>query len=147
VIRVQHLDTLLGDPQTPVRAHDDDAGWDLHVSETTIIDPHSFTDIPTGIAMELPSWSWGMLTGRSSTLRKRGLLVHTGIIDAGYRGELFIGVWNLTNEEVRVDAGDRIGQLIILDNATARTVMRKINDDEALGAHARGTKGFGSSGK
>lgn len=144
-IKVRYLETL-GRPQMPTRAHADDAGYDLYVSEDTIVQPGTFVDIPTAVALELPFWSWGMLTGRSSTLRKRGLLVHTGIIDAGYRGELYAGVWNMTDDEVLVAQGDRIAQLIILDNSTMQTSMRLLGPGQALGEHARGVNGFGSSG-
>jgi dUTP pyrophosphatase len=145
IIHVQYLHTLNGQPSMPTRAYRDDAGYDLYVSETTEVPSGAFVDIPTGVAMQLPSWSWGMLTGRSSTLRKRGLLVNTGIIDAGYRGELYAGVFNLTDQTVVVEAGERIAQIIILDNATARTVVMESAGE--LDPHERGSNGFGSSGK
>lgn len=145
-LKVQYLHTLTGQPRIPTRAYPDDAGYDLYVSETTTIPPGAFVDIPTGVAVQLPEWAWGMLTGRSSTLRKRGLLVNTGIIDAGYRGELYAGAFNLTQQEVVVEAGDRIAQLIILENSTAVTEMPLI-PDEQLDPHDRGTNGFGSSGQ
>lgn len=127
----------------PTKAYLDDAGFDLYVSERTIIPPHEFVDVPTDVAMELPSDSWGLLTGRSSTTRERGLLVNQGIIDTGYRGELYVGVWNLTDKDVTVYAGDRIAQLIVLPNRTAELHLQK---RERLSHHERGEQGFGSTG-
>lgn len=127
----------------PTRAYPDDAGLDLYVSEDVWLNPSEFKDIPTNVAIELPDWSWGFLTGRSSTLRKKGLMVQTGIIDAGYRGELYIGAWNMLPEPVHVKQGERIGQLIILTNATRRVNPVFVPE---LNEHDRGTNGFGSSG-
>lgn len=146
-IPVKFLPTLTGEPKMPSRAYIDDAGYDLYVSEDTVVPAGAFVDIPTSVAMQLPSWSWGLLTGRSSTLRKRGLLVNTGIIDTGYRGELYAGVFNLTQTDVVVEAGERIAQIIILENATAKTRVWQLEGDDELEPHQRGTNGFGSSGK
>lgn len=143
-LKVKRLDGLIGSvPMLPTRAHSDDAGFDLYVSDDRIINPGEFVDIPTGIAVEIPSDCWGMLAGRSSTLRKRGLLVNQGIIDPGYRGELFAGVWNLGTEEVYVRTGERLAQLILMPNVTAQFQVVAMQE---LSEHERGEKGFGSSG-
>lgn len=130
-------------PKMPIRAHSDDAGFDLFVSETVVVPPHGFKDVPSGVSVELPHGYWGLLTGRSSTIRQRGLLVVQGIIDTGYRGELFSAVWNLTSQPVVVTKGDRIAQFIILPNETQNTLLVR---SEALGDSERGLGGFGSSG-
>jgi dUTP pyrophosphatase len=129
--------------QEPTRAYPDDAGFDLYVSTSVTIPPQSFEDVHTDVSMELPSDSWGMLTGRSSTLRKKGLLVNQGIIDTGYRGELFIGCWNLTDKPVTLEPGDRVGQIIVLTNRTAALSLTQV---DTLSSHQRGLKGFGSTG-
>lgn len=130
--------------QQPRRAYHDDAGFDLYVSKETTIPAGKFMDVHTDVAVELPADSWAMLTGRSSTLRSKGLLVNQGIIDPGYRGELFIGCWNMTANDVTVHPGDRIGQLIVMCNRTAQT---SLVETDALSPHPRGTKGFGSTGQ
>lgn len=131
------------DARLPTRAHADDAGLDLYVLGDHEILPGSFKDIPSGIRCELPEWSWGLITGRSSTLRKRGLMVAQGVIDAGYRGELFAGVWNLTDEPVQVKHGERLAQLIVLSNSTMGLIPTEVH---YLNPSLRGDKGFGSSG-
>lgn len=135
--------TLSAEALTPQRAYLDDAGYDLFVSENTMVPPNSFVDIPTHVAVQLPVETWGLLTGRSSTTRRRGLLVNQGIIDPGYRGELFVGVWNLTDSAVEVQTGERIAQLIVMPNTTSVTEMVEV---ERLDTHPRGANGFGSTG-
>ena len=127
----------------PQRAYDDDAGLDLVVSEDTAVAPGAFSDVPCGISVELPPSTWGLVTGRSSALRKRGLLVHSGVIDAGYRGPLFAGAFNLTDKAVRLRKGERVAQLIVINNYTRHVDPVKVDD---LTPSARGTKGFGSTG-
>lgn len=129
--------------QLPVRHYDDDAGLDLIVSQDTVIPAGEFVDVPCGISVELPSWAWGLVTGRSSALRKKGLLVHSGVIDAGYRGPLFAGAFNLKETTVYVKRGERIAQLIVQHNNT-RFVEPIVARE--LFPSKRGTNGFGSTG-
>ena len=123
------------------RAHPGDAGLDLFCSESVVVRPGRFVDIPLGVSVEIPHGYWAMLTGRSSTLRKRGLLVNQGVIDQGYRGPLFAGVWNLTDEHVEVPRGDRVAQLILIPLWTGEPVSVL-----HLAESSRGVSGFGSSG-
>ena len=132
--------------EEPRRGYADDAGLDLIVSEARVVHPGEFVDIPCGVSVELPAWSFGMITGRSSTLRKRGLMVNQGIIDAGYRGPLFAGVWNLTDEPVKVDAGERVAQLIILHNGTRLVQVQRVDEIDRGPVDGRGVFGFGSTG-
>lgn len=120
-----------------------DAGYDLVVSERRVIDPGEFVDVPCGICVELPPGVWAMVTGRSSTLRKRQLLVAQGVIDQGYRGPMFAGCQNLGRESEVVDVGDRIAQLIPFQQETARL---RTEWAEALAPSDRGEAGFGSTG-
>jgi dUTP pyrophosphatase len=137
----------------PTRAHDDDAGLDLYVSEDTTLPWGQFVDVPCGVKVELPDWSWGLLVGRSSTFRRRQIEVQTGIIDAGYRGELFAAcIWrpeNLSMDDhvdppvLMVKAGERLAQLIIIPNGTKDVTPVPVS---MLSTHDRGENGFGSSG-
>ena len=125
----------------PTRAYDGDAGWDLYVDEDVIIAPNTVADVPSGIAVAIPYGQYGRIVGRSSTHRKRGLSVVEGIIDAGYRGPLFAGVWNPQPESIRVERGERLAQLILCDVPAASFV-----EVGELPPSLRGRRGFGSSG-
>jgi dUTP pyrophosphatase len=139
----QVLFTILpgGLAQMPKRAYEGDAGFDLFCSRTTLIPPGGFRDIPHDIAISLPTGYWGRITGRSSTFRKHLLHVVEGVIDNGYRGPLFSGVWNTKDTIHTVAVGDRVGQIII-----QRIEAPEWIEVAELPESERGEKGFGSSG-
>lgn len=125
----------------PTRAHADDAGLDLYGLEDAIIGPQTGRMVRTGIAMELPPRHVGLIADRSS-LAKKGLKTAGGVIDAGYRGEIQVVLWNLSREEAHLKAGERIAQLMILPIATPA-----VQEVVELGQTARGSGGFGSTGR
>jgi dUTP pyrophosphatase len=127
---------------TPIRHYGGDAGFDLYVSQNTAIPGGEFVDVPCGVDIELPPGVWAMITGRSSTLRKKKLLVSQGIIDNGYRGPLFAGVQNLGTWEYMVTRGERIAQLIPMPLTAAE--LRFVEVDR-LSSSDRGTNAFGST--
>lgn len=131
----------------PRTAHDDDAGFDLHAylpGGAVHVDPGGFVDLPHGVSIEMPNHLFGVITGRSSAMRLRGLHVVQGIIDPGYRGELYAGVKNLGNVTQTVLHHERVAQLLVLPNLAPSIKMVAV---EALSPSARGTKGFGSTGR
>lgn len=140
----------------PRRSYADDAGFDLFVSQDTVLPWGQFVDVPCGVKVELPDWSWGLLVGRSSTFRRRQIEVQLGVIDAGYRGELFAAcIWRPEGEfaeytktngveaATTVKAGERLAQLIIIPNGTRDVTPLAVSN---LGHHQRGESGFGSTG-
>lgn len=134
---------LAPDAQTPVRKHKGDVGFDLYIAgPATLVHPNEFADVHTNIAVALPLGFWARITGRSSTLRDRHLLVMEGVIDNGYRGELKIGVFNLGCLPIILGPGERIAQLIISNLHDFVWV-----ETEELPASPRGQDGFGSTGK
>jgi dUTP pyrophosphatase len=126
----------------PVRAHSDDAGLDLFGLDDVTLSPREGKVARTGIAIALPKGYVGLVADRSS-LAKRGVKTAGGVIDAGYRGELHIVLWNLSDEVQTLKSGDRVAQLLVFPVATPAVKEVKAFDHET----ARGTKGFGSSGK
>lgn len=128
--------------QAPLRKHMDDAGWDLVVSEDTLLLANRITNVPTAIAIALPSGWYGHIIGRSSTSSRMGLLVVEAVIDAGYRGELYFQVNNPSDEDYTVRAGQRLAQLLLMPVPTARWIQTA-----ELPPSSRGTDGFGSTGR
>jgi dUTP pyrophosphatase len=130
------------EPRLPSRGYADDAGLDLYVVGDRMIPPGQFRDVPCGVRIDIPPGHWGFIVGRSSTLRKHGLLVNPAVIDAGWTGELFAGVQNLGENDVVVSHGDRLAQLILLPAA----VTGRVPEWGRVPAKDRGENGFGSTG-
>ncbi len=128
--------------QVPTKAHPTDAGWDLYVSQFALIGPGEHQDIHTGICLGLPEGYYGHIMARSSTMRRYRLLVMEAVIDQGYRGELFFQVLNVSAHHVRVEQGLRLAQLLILP--VPSVIFQRVN---VLPQSARGSKGFGDSGR
>lgn len=128
----------------PARAYPDDAGIDLTTVGDWTIPVGRFVDIDTQVTgVQLPADTWAMITGRSSTLRKTGLHIPMAVIDPGWRGPLYVGVWNLTDEPIQVSHGTKLAQLICIRNRTSDLAIEVV---EKLDEHPRGLSGFGSSG-
>ncbi len=125
----------------PTRAHPHDAGLDLYALDDVTLEPGDGSLVKTGIAVAVPEGHVGLIADRSS-LAKRGLKTAGGVIDAGYRGELGILLWNISGQVQRLKKGERLAQLLIVPVATP--AVRETDD---LGATARGDGGFGSTGK
>lgn len=130
--------------KAPSKKYTGDAGWDLFVSRPTVIPVGGTVDVHTDIAIDMPPFVFGRITGRSSTLKRHKLLVNEGIIDNGYTGELFIVVHNVGTEDFVVDRGMRLAQVIFqriedVRWAEVEEVVANTND--------RGDNGFGSTGE
>lgn len=98
--------------------------------------------IPTGIRVECPKGYWIAVEARSST-SKKSLIVPKGVIDEGYRGEIFAQIINVGTQPEFIMHGDRLVQLIIRKNYTR---MTEIVEVDQLSESERGESGFGSTG-
>ncbi len=125
----------------PTRAHADDAGLDLYSLEDAALAPGEGKVIRTGVAVAVPFGHVGLVCDRSS-LAKRGLKTAGGVIDAGYRGEVGVVLWNISGAPQALKKGERLAQLLIVPVATPAPV-----EAEDLGETARGAGGFGSTGR
>jgi dUTP pyrophosphatase len=128
----------------PARAHDGDAGYDLCALEPVSLEPGERAVVRTGLAVELPERHAGLIVPRSGLAARHGIaLVNApGLIDEGYRGELRVLLLNTDRSQaVRLEAGDRIAQLVIV-----RPAQPDVVEVQDLPASARGENGFGSSG-
>jgi dUTP pyrophosphatase len=129
----------------PTRAHEGDAGLDLYACEAAHIGPGERWGVGTGVGVEIPAGHAGLVLPRSGLARDHGIaLVNSpGLIDSGYRGELRVLLLNTDPAETfRVEAGDRIAQLVLVPIALAAPVEAAV-----LAESARGGGGFGSSGR
>jgi len=142
ILRVRRLHPAA---RLPARAHPDDAGYDLCAVEPATLAPGARARVRTGLALEVPPGHAGWVVPRSGLADRHGIaLVNSpGLIDPGYRGEVAVLLLNTDPDEpYRVEPGDRIAQLVLA--AVAAPAVVEVED---LTATARGTSGFGGSGR
>ena len=142
VINIKLLNELA---KIPTRGSKYAAGYDLYAATDYVVNipPHSTVKVGTGIAIELHEDTFGAIFARSGLATKKGLRPANcvGVVDADYRGEVIVALHNDTDETMRIDAGERIAQLIIMNfNPIEFNVVDSLNSTE------RGDGGFGSSG-
>ena len=128
----------------PTRAHDDDAGLDLHAAESARLAPGARVSVGTGLAVQIPDGVGGLVLPRSGMAIKHGVtLVNSpGLIDPGYRGEVRVLLLNTDpSVEFQITPGDRIAQLLLVPVVHATPL-----NAEALDDSTRGGGGFGSTG-
>lgn len=137
--------------QALVKAHQLDAGFDLSSQDTVCIQENSCFLFDTGIHIKLEPSEVGLILPRSSTA-KYGLLVVTGVIDAGYTGSLKIQIINPFAKKITVTKGQRLAQLVVVNNSrigqSAYAVSLDTFENLSEGiSDNRKSCGFGSSGK
>lgn len=99
--------------------------------------------VPTDIRIEVPYTHWASIEARSST-SKKSIIVPKGVIDPGYRGELFAQLINVGTKPVEVRHGDRLVQMILHENVINDFCIEEVDE---LSESERGETGFGSSGQ
>jgi dUTP pyrophosphatase len=121
------------------------SGMDLRawLTEPVTLQPLERRIIPTGLYMALPVGYEAQIRPRSGLAIKRGLTVinSPGTIDSDYRGELMVGIINLSGEAQIIEDGERIAQMIVATYATVAWEATEVLDETA-----RGAGGFGHSG-
>ncbi len=130
--------------QLPRSAHPGDGGADLFAVEEVVIPPGERRDVGTGIALAIPAGYAGFVQPRSGLAFKHGIMVvnSPGLIDAGYRGEVRVSLYNSGREPFVVAVGERIAQLVI-----QRVEVPDFVAAAELADTSRGEGGFGSSGR
>jgi dUTP pyrophosphatase len=129
----------------PTYGSDYAAGADLYacMEQMETFAPGETKLIHTGIAMEIPAGYAGLIYARSGLATKKGLAPanKVGVVDADYRGEIMVALHNHSTQEVAVEPGERIAQLVITPYLTAH-----FEETDTLSDTVRGEGGFGSTG-
>lgn len=115
------------------------------INEPLELGPRALCSIPTGIAIALPSADYvALVFARSGLGVKYGVSLSNGVgvIDSDYRGEIGVGLTNLSDTPYTIHPGDRVAQLAVMP--VARAELEYVED---LDETARGAGGFGSTGK
>lgn len=122
------------------------AGADLYacIDESVKIDAGCTEFIHTGIAIELPQYTVGLIYARSGLACKKGLAPanKVGVIDCDYRGEIMVALHNHSSAQIIVESGERIAQMVI-----APYIYGEYEIVDELSDTVRGCGGFGSTGQ
>jgi dUTP pyrophosphatase len=132
-----HVDAIL-----PVKNHDNDTGMDVTSIEDITVPARGSAIVGVGLKFAyIEPGFWVKVEGRSGLGFKHGIMPHSGIIDEGYRGDAGVKLYNLTDVDYNVKAGERVAQFVIYANYPVEVSEGDVVDSD------RGEKGFGSSGK
>ena len=129
----------------PSYATKNSAGMDLYaaIPGNLTIAPHTWEKIPTGLSMALPYGYEAQIRSRSGLALTDGIIVlnSPGTIDADYRGEIFVVLYNASNTVFLLKRGMRIAQMVI-----APILQAEWQEISRLSQTQRGSGGFGSTG-
>ncbi|TFY71961.1 hypothetical protein EVG20_g1042 [Dentipellis fragilis] len=125
----------------PTRGSPLAAGYDLYSAEKKVIPARGKALVDTQISIAVPAGTYGRVAPRSGLASKFMIDTGAGVIDADYRGVVFVLLFNLSDQDFTVEEGDRIAQLIIEKIETPAVL-----EVEDLDATLRGAGGFGSTG-
>ena len=131
--------------QTPRYGTEFSAGADLYacMEEPLAVSPGETVFVRTGIAVEIPAGLVGLVYARSGLACKKGLAPanKVGVIDSDYRGEIMVALHNHSAEEIAVEPGERVAQMVI-----APYYFAEYEEADELADTVRGEGGFGSTG-
>ncbi|RLG70429.1 MAG: dUTP diphosphatase [Candidatus Iainarchaeum archaeon] len=134
---------LTKDAKLPAQALPGDVGFDLFANEEVVLKPGERKLVGTGIKIALPEGCEAQVRPKSGLAINHGITVLNtpGTIDAGYRGEIKVILINLSNEEFKVEKGQKIAQMVF-----NKVEIPKLEEVEELDKTARNERGFGSTG-
>ena len=125
----------------PERAHATDAGADLRTPHDATVMSNGSVVIDTGVHIELPPFTVGMLKSKSGLNVKHGI-TSEGVIDVGYTGSIRVKLYNHSDKPYELKAGDKISQLVVMPiYIPSFELVDELEDTE------RGNGGFGSTGR
>jgi dUTP pyrophosphatase len=137
-VKKLHPDAILPTCSRP----GEDLAFDLYALEDAVLLYSKVQRLRTGVAMEMEGFGF-LIRDRSSMAYPKGILVCGGVIDPGYRGEMFANLILFGDDEYHVQRGDRIAQLVPVKPYTGVPIVEVAE----LSASDRGEKGYGSSGR
>lgn len=138
-----YVKTLREGAKPPIRMSEGAAGYDVHLcAEAPLSVPAAGRALaPTGVAIACPPDTYARVAPRSGLAVREGLAVGAGVVDADYRGEVQVLLFNHTDGEVILQPGDRIAQIVLERIATPEVCVT-----DQLPQTGRGANGFGSTG-
>lgn len=143
-MRKIRIDIIKGCESLPAYKTPESAGCDLvaDIAEQIELLPGDSVLIPTGVRIALPEGYEGQIRGRSGLNCNHGIICPTGTIDADYRGELKVKLYNLGKRPYVIMPQERVAQLVICPVVQAKWIEVAYLDDTE-----RGESGFGGTGR
>ena len=137
-----HIKLLSENAKIPTQGTPFSAGYDLYAAEEAIVPRLGRKLIKTNISMAIPMNHYGRIAPRSGLAYKNGIDILAGGIDADYRGDIGVIIYNTDNNlDFAVKIGDKIAQIIIEPCSSANFVKSK-----ELPVSKRGEGGYGHTG-
>ena len=138
ILKVQKLNN---NAALPKRSTGGAVGYDLCASQSCTIPAGGKGLVHTGLSISFPAGLYARIAPRSGLALKKFIDVGAGVVDADYRGEVGVVLFNHGDQDFEVKMGDRIAQLILEQISTPEVV-----EVSGLGETVRGSSGFGSTG-
>ena len=132
---------LVANATLPVLGSANAAGYDLHALEATVVPGRGKVLVSTGLSFAIPVGNYGRIAPRSGLAAKHSIDVGAGVIDADYRGEVKVLLFNFSDNDFAINQGDRIAQMII-----EKYTPTELVEVQELDSTERGAGGFGSTG-
>jgi len=132
---------LREDAVLPAYAHEGDAGMDLCALDSCEVKAGERKLIATGISMELQPGYFASIRGKSGLAYKKGVCILGGVVEYTYRGDYGVIFLNTSGENIKIEAGQKIAQVVVQPVAVA-----EIEEVGELGKSVRGEDRFGSTG-
>ena len=129
--------------EEPQKATEESAGYDLYVAEAKTILPGKNDLISLDLRWLFQKLLWSIFS-RSSIIKDNNMIVEAGLIDADYRGLVYVLLFNHSEKVFTVRTGDKIAQAVFFEKLDVR--FEKVSKQEDLGKTKRGSGGFGSTG-
>uniref|UniRef100_T1KPD0 Deoxyuridine 5'-triphosphate nucleotidohydrolase n=1 Tax=Tetranychus urticae TaxID=32264 RepID=T1KPD0_TETUR len=129
------------DVSSPSRGTIDSVGYDLQSYENLVLPSRKITIVKTGIKVQPPAGCYVRLASRSG-LASKGIVVHGGVIDPDYTGEIRVILHNWSDEDFTITKGMRIAQMIV----ERAEVPDLVEVEQLINVGERGRSGFGSTG-
>lgn len=130
----------------PTKATSGAAGLDLYAAIESPIDiqPGDLVKIPTGIAISIQNNMVALIFARSGLGVNHGITLSNGVgvVDSDYRGEIFVGLCNVSRKTYTIKPDDRIAQVLVMPLCDFSLV-----EAEYLAETTRNSGGFGSTGR
>jgi len=128
--------------RVPTRGSAFAAGYDVYAARDTVVPARGKALVDTDISMAVPPGTYGRIAPRSGLASKHFIDTGAGVIDADYRGQVKILLFNHAESDFAVKEGDRVAQLVL-----ERIYTPDVVEVQELEESVRGAGGFGSTGQ